>query len=49
MVMGLTVRVYLQMTLRESKWGTRDSIDVGHGGYKELVQVFESEWAILEE
>ena len=47
MVMILAVRVYLQMTLRDSKWGARDSIDVCHR-VTESVQVFESVWAVLE-
>ena len=46
MVMVLAVRVYLQMTLRDSKWGARDSIDVCHR-VRESVQVFESVWAVL--
>ena len=35
------------MTLRDSKWGARDSIDVCRRVYKrESVQVFESVWAV---
>ena len=34
------------MTLRDSKWGARDSIDVCHR-VRESVQVFESVWAVL--
>ena len=30
MVMGLTLKVYVQMTLRGSKWVASDSIDAGH-------------------
>ena len=38
MMRGVAVRVYFQMTLRESKWGARESIDVGHR-VRESVQV----------
>ena len=34
------------MTLRDSKWGPRDSINVCHR-VRESVQVFESVWAVL--
>ena len=34
------------MTLRDSKWGARDSIDVCHR-VRESVQMFESVWAVL--
>ena len=34
------------MTLRDSKWGARDSIDVCHR-VRESVQVFESVWAVF--
>ena len=34
------------MTLRDSKWGARDSIDVCHR-VRESVQVFESVWDVL--
>ena len=46
MMRGVAPKVYFQMTLRDSKWGARDSIDVCHR-VRESVQMFESVWHVL--